>query len=453
MFHIFSGLKEKFQNTQEHISQKIETTRNTFRNKILAIAGWVLIGASSPSMAGEWKVVDTPGIGPREFALQNFGTENWKGLVWRDGRKVVNPSTDLILGREYTLVAKKKENEVLVERNETPQKQKKTPTIITEKEVPKKSVTISQAQSLLKKLFSVEYGDLMWLDFPTYKTAIAWSESGGLYTARNDVVGKKSGVHPSKWAWGKYQFTTATLERYGVYLMERGVISERRVNDFLGNPALQEELMEQYTRENIDRVRNNRRLAQVIELGKKPLPEILAKWHIGWPGSLEHTGKKTDWMKTPVTKYAKTVGKKYLSLIAANDSNDTKISKSEDIVSIVPEWVQTIAFTEQASANDAVYNTQKRTESVLSSVQNETLRASIAQKFAPYPDERTAIHAYMNKDRNEAIRLKKLALTIVWPSRDTYLKQAALHVKRANDLKIVLDRMDEMNTPKLRKAA
>ncbi len=59
--------------------------------------------------------------------------------------------------------------------------------------------------------------------------------------------------------------------------MERGVISERRVNDFLGNPALQEELMEQYTRENIDRVRNNRRLAQVIELGKKPLPEILAK--------------------------------------------------------------------------------------------------------------------------------------------------------------------------------
>ena len=61
--------------------------------------------------------------------------------------------------------------------------------------------------------------------------------------------------------------------------------------------------------------------------------------------------------------------------------------------------------------------------------------------------------AYMNKDRNEAIRLKKLALTIVWPSRDIYLKQAALHVKRANDLKIVLDRMDEMNTPKLRKAA
>jgi hypothetical protein len=32
-------------------------------------------------MAADWKKVDTPGIGPREFALQNFGTENWKELV------------------------------------------------------------------------------------------------------------------------------------------------------------------------------------------------------------------------------------------------------------------------------------------------------------------------------------------------------------------------------------
>ena len=35
--------------------------------------------------------------------------------------------------------------------------------------------------------------------------------------------------------------------------------------------------MEQYTRENIDKIRSNTRLTQIIEHGKKPLPEILAK--------------------------------------------------------------------------------------------------------------------------------------------------------------------------------
>jgi hypothetical protein len=173
----------------------------------------------------------------------------------------------LILGREYTLVVKNKQAEIISPEIKNPKKDKEVISPATlRKETPIKQEKTNPTTSLLKKLFSLEFGELMGLDFPTYKAAIAGSESGGKYSARNDRIGKISGVHPSKWAWGKYQFTTATLERYGVYLMERGVISEKRVNEFLGNPELQEELMERYTRENIDRVRSNHRLAQVIEL-------------------------------------------------------------------------------------------------------------------------------------------------------------------------------------------
>lgn len=58
----------------------------------------------------------------------------------------------------------------------------------------------------------------MGLDLNTYKTSIAGSESNGSYTARNDKAGKLNNVKPGKWAWGKYQFTTDTLTRYGVEL-------------------------------------------------------------------------------------------------------------------------------------------------------------------------------------------------------------------------------------------
>lgn len=98
--------------------------------------------------------------------------------------------------------------------------------------------------------------------------------------------------------------------------------------------------------------------------------------------------------------------------MAANDAIETKVSEIQAPI-LQNQTIQKVAFTEQQSANDAIYSVQQKTESVLSSVQNSTIRASLTKKFAPYPDEITAITAYMNKDRNEALRLKKLALTIV----------------------------------------
>lgn len=59
--------------------------------------------------------------------------------------------------------------------------------------------------------------------------------------------------------------------------MINGVISETRVQEFLNNHELQESIMEQYTRETLEKVRGNSRLIKIIENGKKPLPEILAK--------------------------------------------------------------------------------------------------------------------------------------------------------------------------------
>ena len=57
-------------------------------------------------MAADWKKVETPGIGPRAFAQQNFGTKEWKNLIGEDGTRINNPATDLKFGKKYTIEAK-----------------------------------------------------------------------------------------------------------------------------------------------------------------------------------------------------------------------------------------------------------------------------------------------------------------------------------------------------------
>lgn len=455
-----NSLKNQFVSTSGKLMENI-------KKKVAILTTATALGVSSSALATEWHKVDTPGIWPQAFAEKNFGTKNWKWLTDRDGNSVIIPAKDLILGREYTIAEKTPKTQVI----QKPQAEKIIPptppkqTEITKIPQPKKEVIVQNSpktkrEMLLKELFSVSYGDLMGLDLPTYKTAIAGSESNGSYSARNDKAWKLNHIKPGKWAWGKYQFTTDTLARYGVELRLNWQISEAHVQDFLSNIELQESLMEQYTRETIEKIRWNSRLKKIIENGKKPLPEILAKWHIGWSGSIEHTGKGTDWLKTPITKYAKVVSKRYLSLVTENDAQTKKptieIQKSE--IQTPPTALQSAPTIEKvsyvtASANDTIFTTQQATHSVLSTIKDSRMQARLAARFAPYENEYEAINADMQKHRKEAIRLKKEALTIFGPSREKFLKQSLAHVELANKLKLTLDALEKQNTTPLRRAA
>lgn len=71
-----------------------------------------------------------------------------------------------------------------------------------------------------------------------------------------------------------------------MHLLENGEISEKRVQTFLANHKLQEELMTQYTKESIRYVKKNEGLLDAIESGEKSLPEILAKGHLAGHGSI-----------------------------------------------------------------------------------------------------------------------------------------------------------------------
>lgn len=467
----------------KNIFGKISELKNSLKNQFVSTSGKLIenikkkvailttataLGVSSSALATEWHKVDTPGIWPQAFAEKNFGTKNWKWLTDRDGNRVIVPAKDLILGREYTITEKTSPKTQITQKPQaekiippTPPKQVE----ITKIPQPKKEAIVQNSpktkrETLLKELFSVSYGDLMGLDLNTYKTSIAGSESNGSYTARNDKAGKLNNVKPGKWAWGKYQFTTDTLTRYGVELRINWQISETRVQDFLNNDKLQESLMEEYTRETLAKIKWNSRLTKIIENGKKPLPEILAKWHIGWPGSIEHAGKKTDWLKTPITKYAKVVGNRYLSLVASNDAQTQKstIENQKPEIQTIPTALQSAPTLEKvsyttSSANDTIFATQQATHSVLSNIKDSRMQARLAARFAPYENEYEAINADMQKHRKEAIRLKKEALTIFGPSREKFLKQSLAHVELANKLKLTLDALEKQNTTPLRRAA
>lgn len=79
--------------------------------------------------------------------------------------------------------------------------------------------SLKSAIARLSKTLDVFGGKDFGIDIDRYKAAIAKHESGGMgYFARNDDAGRRRGIDSEKWAFGKYQFTTATLRGYGVDL-------------------------------------------------------------------------------------------------------------------------------------------------------------------------------------------------------------------------------------------
>ncbi len=149
------------------------------------------------------------------------------------------------------------------------------------------------------------------IDFDRYKAAIAKHESGGqAYLARNDEAGKSRGVRSGAWAFGKYQFTVETLRGYGVELGNPP--EESKIQSFLGNPSLQEEIMDKYIVQNLEKhILPNPKIAEDMARDGTSLSYYLALTHIGGPGALNGNALKKDWLGTSTHAYAMGVANVY----------------------------------------------------------------------------------------------------------------------------------------------
>lgn len=157
------------------------------------------------------------------------------------------------------------------------------------------------------------------LDIDRYKAAIAKHESGGqAYLARNDETGKRLGVRPGAWAFGKYQFTVETLRGYGVDL---GIPPEEsKIQSFLGNPSLQEEIMDKYIVQCLEKhILPNQKIAEDMARDGTSLSYYLALTHIGGPGALSGSNLKKDWMGTSTHTYAMGVANAYERALSSSE--------------------------------------------------------------------------------------------------------------------------------------
>ncbi|MFZ3232633.1 MAG: NlpC/P60 family protein [Patescibacteria group bacterium] len=170
--------------------------------------------------------------------------------------------------------------------------------------------SLKSAIGRLSKTLEILGGKDFGLDLDRYKAAIAKHESGGMsYFARNDDAGRKNGVDPDKWAFGKYQFTVETLRGYGVELGHPP--EEGKIQKFLNDALLQEEIMDRYILGTIEKyVLPNEKVMKDIGDGTNSIAYFLALTHIGGPGKLKNAGGK-DWLGTDVHGYAMGVSNAY----------------------------------------------------------------------------------------------------------------------------------------------
>jgi hypothetical protein len=151
--------------------------------------------------------------------------------------------------------------------------------------------------------------DVLWdknidFDWDKYKEAIAIYESGWNYYQRNDNLGRKKWVSPEKWAFWKYQFTTETLRWYWVDLWAP---DEDKIQAFLSNSSLQEEIMDKYMLNVFEKhIITDSKVMSSISSWEHTTPFFLALSHIGWPGAIKKPDRK-DWLWTSTATYASQV--------------------------------------------------------------------------------------------------------------------------------------------------
>lgn len=139
-----------------------------------------------------------------------------------------------------------------------------------------------------------------------YKKKICAVESnGGNYNARNDNIGKKKGVPPDKWAFGKYQFIAPTGNSYGAKI---NPTDETSIQGFLTSHMLQEEVMNRFTMENLKRYMSHpQEQRDALERNGYDVYKVLAAMHftggsnIDWGRGIVR--ETNDWAGGYMSKY------------------------------------------------------------------------------------------------------------------------------------------------------
>lgn len=162
-------------------------------------------------------------------------------------------------------------------------------------------------------------------------------------------------------------------------------------------------------------------------------------------------------MKTPVGKYMSAVSSAYFSMVAANDAPSASSSSNNSTATPVPPLA---SASESIEIDTPVSFTSDRVEAGLAQkvamndeeyIPNETVQSTVARAkgsaetitelrddFGRYDSEEKALVSYIGKHSRESVRLKKLALTIIGPSREKFLKEARIHEQKAASLMVVL---------------
>ena len=178
-------------------------------------------------------------------------------------------------------------------------------------------------------------------DLNLYKRKIMAAESGGNYKARNDDLGRKKGVNPSRWAFGKYQFLSPTAASYGAKFDPE---NEEEIQAFLNDHIKQEDVMNAFTLANL------RIYSRLPESKKREFTEagidiykILGAMHFGGAGmlkkSLDEIRNAKDWIATS-TNSGKTFEKSYwkhMDEVQPLSEKEENMTAKGDIIT-VPEF-------------------------------------------------------------------------------------------------------------------
>ena len=134
--------------------------------------------------------------------------------------------------------------------------------------------------SNINPLNKIDFSNIKGLN--AYKNAIGYQENRGNYGGPpNETSG----------ALGKYQFIPETLKRFGV-----DVSTPEKVQQFLNNPSLQEEVMNKFLLNNIDTIANFGYKIDVNNLKQEDLA-LLTVAHYGGPRAAKALLNGSPWLK------------------------------------------------------------------------------------------------------------------------------------------------------------
>lgn len=451
MKNIFSKISSYTKNISSFAKEKIDSISHSTKAKIWTIlTAWFLWVSSQVQASDNWIKVETPWIGPKQFSEKYFGTSDWKLLKDRKGNFIVNPNTDFILGREYTIgrrenIEKKKSQNVepIIQNEEKSQ---------SKYEMGQYSINSNEFTS-----FSVEQLK-SYFNFEIFLNSIIWAESSW----RPNLVNDKT---KAVWLWQALPETLVHL-----WYHQKWKLTTELLKKYKSNPKLQISYFYKYHEKALEYIASKPNiLKKWLKAGKSieiVIVESLAEANFAWPGSMWMWWKWGDWNMT-IPEYKAKVLKWYLSQIAANDNQETiseirpkvqKVSYMVPSTSMQDEWekadteieselktikVEKIEVAKGQSANDSfysenisdlrkvsdtvshvVFDVDLKVDAVIGDISDLRIKKSIESKLIPYETKMEWLYANIYYYDNLAIQYEKEARSAIRIKRQNLLIDA-----------------------------